>query len=124
MNISIKAIRSSIDRDWLLDLKHDVDTAINEVDAELKHARAVYRDGGAQADPEWYRRATNALGLYKRASQAIQTRLGMLSRDAKRGRHRDACFVIVARRLLTAEVFENIMAEAEAMVAANTYNSM
>lgn len=114
MKINIKTIRSATDRDWLLRLKGDVDAAINDVKAELEHARAIYRGGGSQADPEWYRRATNALGMYKRASQTIQTRLGQLSRDMRRG-NRDTCFVIAARQLLTAEVFENIMTEAEAL---------
>lgn len=96
--------------------RDQIENDLASVKAKLDQVRAQRVLTGNYADPDWYRRATTRQRFLGVEHQAVTRRIAELKREARAAVQAkvEAAFLAAAKRLLAADQFDAILAEAQA----------
>lgn len=96
----------------LLDMKMEIDSALDDIKNQLDRAKANAQQG-IMAEPDWFARINGAKRILGRKSQRIQMELSKRKEQARRDhKSYQAAFIAVAKRILSADLYTRIETEA------------
>lgn len=114
---------TTLDREQLLALKHDVHERLDSIKSQLYQAKAKVVTEGQYSDPTWYRRAEGAKRHLGRTMQLISQELRarrLAQAEVSRSTNRtfSQLFVDAARETLNPDLFDELIDEAKSREAA------
>ncbi len=100
----------SLDREHLLNVKDELQEAINNIKAQLDHAKAEFQATGTYADPKWYASANAALRAKRLTSQKLSREIGKRRKvEQPNTTSLGEAFIKEAKTLLAKDTFEMLM---------------
>lgn len=113
LNITEADIALCTDCNLLLDWKIKVDAEINSIKSQIERAKIEYQEENKPASRKWLLKAETAKKYHGQISQLIQNRVKKLRiemHEANTIAH-DRAFILAAKKILSTEVFMQIVAE-------------
>lgn len=97
---------------------------IDNIKAQLLHAKMTAAETGVYADIKWYRAANYALNKRQQRIQSVNIRMGQLSREKRAtDAHRfERVFIDVCRKRLNEQDFRMVMEEASSIFHSTSDN--
>ena len=94
--------------------RDQLEVGCTEIEVQLQDARSRQVTVGVYADPEWYRRATVALGFKRQQLNLLNREIGRRRREenARESSSFARRFMQAARRLLAEETYQMLIDEA------------
>jgi hypothetical protein len=103
------------ERERLIGEMLEQDRDLDSIKAQISAAKVRLARYGQHADHDWFRRISDAQRHRRRERQEMQARLGEINRVIRKltAKEHDKRFADIARRLLPAQTWSKIAAEAE-----------
>ena len=114
LNITEADIALCTDTNLLIDWKIKVDAEINSINSQIERAKIEYKEENKPADRRWFLKAQIAKKYHGQISQLLQNRLSKIRTERREANNiaHDRAFVLAAKKILSKEVFMEIVAEA------------
>jgi hypothetical protein len=109
----IKLDLEGLTEEQLLEKKLDIDTEIGSIKSQIEQARIEAAEDGRYADRDWWQRANAAMKIKGNQSQQVQIRLRVMKRERHEKLMWERHFVLIAKRRLSEELFDEIHAKAK-----------
>lgn len=118
LNITEADIALCTDPNLLLDWKVKIDAEINSIKSQIERAKIEYQEENKPADRKWLLKAETAKRYHGQISQLMQIRLKKIRIEIHEANiiANDRAFVVAARRILSKELFMEILAETKSLL--------
>lgn len=118
LNITEADIALCTDVNLLIDWKIKVDAEINSIRLQIEKAKVRYQEENKPTDKMWLLRAEAARKYHGQISQLIQNRVKKVRIEQHNANNaaRERTFIIAAKKILSNELFMEIIAETEQLL--------